>query len=702
MLATCLSAAVSPRTAAAPLPGTTCNLFPADNILNTDISALPVHSQSAAWKTHMTQHTNLHPDFGTVTQQYGMPVNVAPPPSSGLTPSFAYDLESDHPPEGYPINQGTLIEGGAGAPSTSDRHGLVVNKSNCKLYELFNLQNFVDGQRPSAGSGAVWDLRSNAMRADGWTSADAAGLPILPLLLRPDEIQAGSINHAIRFSTHCTANTYIWPASHRAGSCAADFPPMGARFRLRSSFDITGFSPPTQIVLRAFQHYGLMLADNGSDWYFQGTTDDYWGTSPGGQLVTELKGIPAGQFDAVDESSLRVQAGSYQAAVTPIAGGYYRPLAPVRVLDTRDGTGGRLGRLGPGEVLDLQLAGAGGLGGDAGAGGAVMNVTVTNASAPSYLTLYPSGQAQPNASNLNFGPDQQVANLAQVAIGARGRVSVYNNQGYADVIMDLNGFYTPAAAAGSPGLFFPLAAPNRVLDTRTALGGRPGRLGPWSSLDLRVGATPGIPASGVGAVVLNLTATGGTAGSYLAAFPTGSTNRSSNLNFPPGRDLANRAIVKVGAGGWVTILNSEGWVDVVVDVAGYYSDGTGSAAGGLLFHAAPPLRLIDTRPESQVGPFNQPIGPDGVLTTSAAGQGLVPLGAVAVSANFTVTNTGCGTFLTVYPAGGSRPLASDLNLVAYETRPNLVIAKLGAGGAVSSYNALCTIDLVIDIAGWYL
>jgi hypothetical protein len=371
----------------------------------------------------------------------------------------------------------------------------------------------------------------------------------------------------------------------------------------------------------------------------------------------------------------------------------------VRVLDTRDGTGGRLGRLAPGEVLDVQLAGANGV--EAGAVAAVLNVTVTNASAPSYLTLYPSGQAQPNASNLNFGPNQQVANLVQVATGAGGRVTLYNNQGYADVIIDLNGFYTPTASPGSPGLFFPLASPNRVLDTRTGLGGHPGRLGPWSTLDLRIAGTPGVPGSGLGGVVLNLTATGGSAGSFLAAFPTGATNRSSNLNFPPGRDLANRAIVKVGPGGWITILNSEGWVDVVVDVAGYFGDGSGPSTGGVAFHATPPLRLIDTRPGFQVGPFNQPIGPDGVLTATAAGQGLVPPGAVAVSANFTVTNTPCGTFLTVYPAGAPRPLASDLNLVANETRPNLVIARLGSGGAVSAYNALCTIDLLIDVAGWY-
>src|SRR5438105_13043693 len=298
--------------AAAAVPGTNCTMFPSDNVLNTDISSLPIDAASAAWKGNMAQNPNLHPDMGTFAQWYGMPLNVAPPPSSGVTPTFTYDTESDHPAGGYPIDQNTLIEGGPAAPSGSDRHALVVNSSGCSLYELYNLQNFTNGQTPAAGSGAVWNLGSNAMRAAGWTSADAAGLPITPLLLRPDEILAGSVPHAIRMTAQCT-HGYIWPASHDAGSCGAGFPPMGARFRLRAGFDISGFNANTQVVLRAFQRYGLIVADNGADWYFGGTTDDWWGTSAGSQVVSELKAIPAAQFDAVDESGVQVSPGYYQA-----------------------------------------------------------------------------------------------------------------------------------------------------------------------------------------------------------------------------------------------------------------------------------------------------------------------------------------------------------------------------------------------------
>jgi len=297
---------------AEPVPGTTCPLFPADSVFNADISNLPVNAQSATWMSNMTQNMNLHPDLGTFAQSYGIPITVAPPPSSGVTPTFLYDAESDHPTEGYPIDQNTFIEGGPGASPGSDRHALVVNANLCKLYEIYNLQNFTNGQQPQAGSGAVWDLSSDAMRPIGWTSADAAGLPITPLLLRPDEILAGSIAHAIRFTTHCT-HSYIWPGSHDAGLCGSTFPPMGARFRLRSSFDVSGFSASTQVVLRAFQRYGLILADNGADWFFGGSTDNWWGTTAGDTVVSELKTLPAAQLDAVDESSLQAAAGSYAA-----------------------------------------------------------------------------------------------------------------------------------------------------------------------------------------------------------------------------------------------------------------------------------------------------------------------------------------------------------------------------------------------------
>lgn len=767
---------------AAPLPGTSCNLFPADNILNTDISTASINSQNATWKSNMAYHAFLHPDLGTVAQQYGMPFNVAPPPSSGLAPNFAYNGESDHPAEGYPIDQNTLIEGGPGADPGDDRHALVVNKNTCKLYEIFNLQNFVNGQTPDAGSGATWNLNSNAMRPNGWTSADAAGLPILPLLLRPDEILAGNVGHAIRFTNHCSF-AFVWPGSHDATTGGSGCPPMGARFRLRSSFDISGYSANTQVVLRGFQHYGLILADNTTtgDWFFGGTTDDWWGTGPGDTVVNELKTIPSAEFDAIDESALQVAPNSYQAtvvpggpagvfagagnasatitwnppsggpfihytvtgspaggavvpgnqnsatisglsngtaytftvtatnsfgtgpasapsnSVTPNGGGFFVPINPVRIFDTRDGTGGHPGRLGPGESYDLQVAGLNGV--DPAAAGVAINVTVTNATSQSFVSLFPTGSGLPAASSLNFFPGMQIANLVQVAVGNQGEVTVHNDLGNADVIMDLGGWYTSTVVSSGAGLFHPLDVPNRILDTRTSLGGHPAPLGPGGTLNLQVSGTPGVPADGVEAVILNLTAVDGSLPSYLAAYPTGTTPTTSSVNFPAHRNLANRVIVKLGTGGQVSILNSVGSVHVAVDVGGFFNDQSHLVGGGVRFHPTPPVRLLDTRPLYQIGPFTTLMA-GGTLTATASGQGLVPAGATAVSGNFTVTDASCGSYLTVYPGGATRPTASDINFGPGDVLPNLVVVGLGTG-AFTAYNNLCTADVFVDISGWY-
>ncbi|HWW54035.1 MAG TPA: hypothetical protein VNY84_09705, partial [Acidimicrobiales bacterium] len=251
--------------------------------------------------------TNLHPDFGPSgdpSNPYGMPYTVVSPSHPQVAVSFLYASESDPGP--YPFGADTPIEGGAS--SSGDRHAIMVNPSTCTLYELYDARYSASGS--TAGSGAIWNLNSDALRPSGWTSADAAGLPILPGLLRYDEVQSGSVTHAIRMTAVSTDTSFIWPARHQAGSSSnANLPPMGARFRLRSDYNISGYSPQAQVILRAMQHYGLILADNGSNWYFGGTADPNW---PIG-LVDELKGVPASAFEAVDESSLMVNPDSGQA-----------------------------------------------------------------------------------------------------------------------------------------------------------------------------------------------------------------------------------------------------------------------------------------------------------------------------------------------------------------------------------------------------
>jgi hypothetical protein len=303
-----------PRPAvAANVPGTSCSVFPASNIWNTDISALPVHPQSAAWlaSTGATGGRLLHPDFGA--PPYGIPFNVVP--STHATTSFTFQYASESDPGLYPYGNDLLIEQG------SDAHLLSINKDTCKLYETF-ATNY---NGPStAGSGAIFDLASNQLRPNTWTSADAAGLPIFPGLVRLDEVQAGLIAHAIRFTVQSSDTSYLWPARHQAGSASnPNLPPMGARFRLKASYDISHFGLEAQVVLTAFKHYGLIVADNGSNWFFTGTEDPGWSSGPYPQMVSDLKLVPASQFEAVDESALMVDPNSALAGTVPAA-----PAAP--------------------------------------------------------------------------------------------------------------------------------------------------------------------------------------------------------------------------------------------------------------------------------------------------------------------------------------------------------------------------------------
>ncbi len=285
-----------PSTAvAAPVPGTPCDVFPADNVWNMDVSNLPVHPKSKTWKRSASAGaTLLHPDFGA--SPYGFPFDVVASDHPKVSVDFTYASESDPGP--YPFDATTQIEGG------SDRHALMIDEGNCILYELY-AANWNHGS-PKAGSGAIFDLASNALRPAGWTSADAAGLPIFPGLVRYDEVQAGVIDHAIRFTVDCTTTKYIWPARHQAGVRDKACPPMGARFRLRAGFDISGFSSDARVILRAMQHYGMIAADNGSDWFFQGTEDPGWKDG----LLDQLKTVPASAFVAVDESGCKVSPDS--------------------------------------------------------------------------------------------------------------------------------------------------------------------------------------------------------------------------------------------------------------------------------------------------------------------------------------------------------------------------------------------------------
>jgi hypothetical protein len=273
-------------------------VFPADNIWNTRVDRLPVHEMSETWLEAMhASTTDLHPDFGPPA--YGLPYETVGRNHSKVLVDFLYANESDRGP--YPFDAGTPIEGG------SDRHAIVVERGTCRLYELYAAE--WNGGDPTAGSGAIWDLDRNRLRPDTWTSADAAGLPIFAGLVRWDEVAGGEIAHAIRFTVSCTTDAYVWPARHQAGVDDPDCPPMGARFRLRSDFDLNGYGAKARVILRAMKRHGMIVADNGSDWYFQGTRDRHWRN----RLLDELKSVPASAFEAVDVSACMVTEDSGRA-----------------------------------------------------------------------------------------------------------------------------------------------------------------------------------------------------------------------------------------------------------------------------------------------------------------------------------------------------------------------------------------------------
>ena len=282
-----------------------CPILPADNPLNQDISRAPVDPRSASYVASIGASLHLHADFGS-NPSYGIPFAVVGARQPRVPIRFTeFGEQSDPGP--YPVPANAPVEG---AGEEGDRHVLVLQGGACKLYELYHARRHGPGWE--AGSGAVFNLRSNALRPEGWTSADAAGLPIFPGLVRWDEVQAGAIKHAIRFTAQQSDRSFLWPARHQAGTAAnTSLPPMGARFRLKSTYDISHFSAQAQVILLAMQHYGLILADNGSNWFFSGTEDAAWPDS----LLSELKTIPASQFDAIDESSLMLDANSATARV---------------------------------------------------------------------------------------------------------------------------------------------------------------------------------------------------------------------------------------------------------------------------------------------------------------------------------------------------------------------------------------------------
>jgi hypothetical protein len=291
-----------------------CNVFPANNIWNVPIDNLPVAANSATLVNTIGPTLHLHADFGSGLWDgapIGIPFVTVPGSQTKYPVTFQYSDESDPGPYAVPLS--APIEGGS--TSTGDRHAIAVDTDNCILYELYSA--FPQTASWQAGSGVIFNLNGNTLRPAGWTSADAAGLPIFPGLVRYDEVAAGEIQHAIRLTVPQTLDSYIWPAKHEASSLTdPKYPKMGQRFRLRANFDMSAYPSDAQVILRALQKYGMFVADNGSAWYISGAPDSRWNND---NLAT-FSNVHGSDFEAVDDSGFMVNTASAQAASCDLNG----------------------------------------------------------------------------------------------------------------------------------------------------------------------------------------------------------------------------------------------------------------------------------------------------------------------------------------------------------------------------------------------
>ncbi len=363
-------------------------------------------------------------------------------------------------------------------------------------------------------------------------------------------------------------------------------------------------------------------------------------------------------------------------------------ISPVRLFDTRDGTGGRTGPLGPGETWSFAQAGQFGIPADATA--VAWNLTAVDATDPTYITVWPGGTARPSSSNLNPVPGLAVPNLVIGQLGPAGSVSMFNNGGTVHLVADLVGYFTT-----SSNLRLQPLSPARLLDTRDGTGVvAPGPVGPAQTIDLKVLDRGGV-ATKAKAVVLNVTVTEPSAGSFLTVWPTGDTQpTASSVNMVPGQTVPNMVMCRVGEGGKISIFNGAGSTHVVADVLGAFVD---TAPGR--FVAIQPGRVLDTR--EGIGAPKAPVDQTPLALKLTGARGIPNSGVSAVLLNVTVVTPSAATFVTVYPAGDAQPTASNLNAVAGQVVPNMVLGRLGTDGSVSIFNAIGTTDLVADVMGYF-
>ncbi|WP_329428019.1 FlgD immunoglobulin-like domain containing protein [Streptomyces sp. NBC_01268] len=369
----------------------------------------------------------------------------------------------------------------------------------------------------------------------------------------------------------------------------------------------------------------------------------------------------------------------------------YEPVAPARILSTVTGIGAPKAKIGPGGTVTVQVTGRGGVA-TTGVTAVTMNVTATNPTASTYVSVYPTGTNRPATSSLNVAAGRTAPNLVTVPVGKDGKVTLYNHSGSVDLLADVAGSYT----LSGQGDRFRAVTPARLLSTVTGTGAPKAAIGPGKTVSVQVAGRGGIPDTGVTAVTVNVTATNPTAATYVSAYPYGTPRpATSNLNVTVGQTVANLVTVPV-KDGRITLYNHAGSIDLLADVAGYF---TSAAGQGDRFRAVAPARILTT--VTGVGAPKAKVGAGQIVNLQVAGQGGIPVtGVSAIVMNVTVTSPTTSTYVSAYPYGTPRPATSNLNVTAGRTLANQVVVPI-RDGKVTLYNHSGAVDLLADVAGYF-
>ena len=567
----------------------------------------------------------------------------------------------------------------------------------------------ISGPPPAAivGNGYLHLFQASAKNPDPVFSVTAGTLPP-GVKLQPSGFLTGTPTTGGSFgpTTVCGVNGVVPPACQtftmeilrrRPAILAAPSAggPVGTPVSETASL-VGGYFPTGSVTFRVFGDSGCTVqvfrsTNPVSNSFGSATSTEFTPTGPGTYRWTTSYSGDANneQASTACDATNSVVITSSSTTTTPTTvppvaspSGMYHPLSPARILDTRNGA-----PVIGGSAVASTVTGVGGVPAT-GVSDVALNVTVTQPTAASYVTVYQNGTGRPLASNLNFVAGQTVTNLVVAEVGDDGKVAVYVGAGTAHVVLDVVGWYGSASVPG--GGRFNALSPARILDTRTGAA-----IAGGGTITPQVTGLGGVPARGVAAVVLNVTVTQPTAPGFLTVYPAGTARPiAASLSFVANQTVPNLVVAKVGADGKVAVYNDAGSAHVVLDVAGWFGS-DGATSGGGLYNAVRPTRILDTR-------NGAPVAAGGTIASTVTGLGGVPAtGVSAVVLNVTVTQPTAPSFLTVYPSGTTRVATANLNFVAAQTVPNLVMAKVGADGKVAAYNDAGSAHLIFDVVGWY-